>query len=521
MPRVRIVPLDALQFTVFPNDWGGPTESVKKFVALYSITARITFKSNIGVHIYVTSPELKDKVLASTAVTLPRENATSCISASLTSGSLIDLSPNKSFNVSFAFDANPLSDTEAVVTCQDEESNDILSSPSTLIVPMRNWTMDWDINVKFSRFNSAKCNITIREATSGATPLIFGNFLVSNKSTVAYCTHGYKIQDDDGSSLRCSPCGKNETCLFGNSFKNDPALWSLLLLLPPSSCPLGFICPERDEMPLKCPLGMYSLGGASACMTCAAGFACPYGFEAPVQCANHSFPYSQISPGSTSCTTCPAGFECTPPNSKSPCSDDLSLIGSGICSNSSKYLMSIGEAGPPILCSAGRFPFHNETSTDEYSIGCAHCRSGVYCNTTSIAMNAISKNATSCPAGTTSADMDANCHTCEPGFECSITERRTHLLQCSLGTYQSGTLADGLICNNCPSGHQCLEPRFLPQPCPPGYGGRTSGLGCIPVKPGILASTEGAVYRSIVLLDSSVNVYSPNSQRTEFVQCVA
>ena len=75
---------------------------------------------------------------------------------------------------------------------------------------------------------------------------------------------------------------------------------------------VGHMCPNSGQEPIECPVGFYSVGNTTICLTCPAGYTCLSTSTIPVAC---SLGYYSLE-GNANCTQCEAGYACE--DSKSP-----------------------------------------------------------------------------------------------------------------------------------------------------------------------------------------------------------
>ena len=75
---------------------------------------------------------------------------------------------------------------------------------------------------------------------------------------------------------------------------------------------LGHMCPNSGQEPIECPMGFFSVGNTTTCLTCPAGYACLSTDTIPVACSHGYYSLEGI----TNCTQCEAGYFCE--DSKSP-----------------------------------------------------------------------------------------------------------------------------------------------------------------------------------------------------------
>ena len=75
---------------------------------------------------------------------------------------------------------------------------------------------------------------------------------------------------------------------------------------------LGHMCPNSGQEPIECPMGFYSSGNTTTCLTCPAGYACLSTSTIPVACSHGYYSLE----GVANCTQCEAGNACE--DTKSP-----------------------------------------------------------------------------------------------------------------------------------------------------------------------------------------------------------
>ena len=129
-----------------------------------------------------------------------------------------------------------------------------------------------------------------------------GSYCPGGAATPSICPEG--TYSRNGSTL-CSlcPAGKKVTfwlhlwvtCKFKRNF----------LIV-------GHMCPNSGQEPIECPVGFYSVGNTTTCLTCPAGYTCLSTSTIPVAC---SLGYYSLE-GNANCTQCEAGYACE--DSKSP-----------------------------------------------------------------------------------------------------------------------------------------------------------------------------------------------------------
>lgn len=153
-----------------------------------------------------------------------------------------------------------------------------------------------------------------------------------------------------------------------------------------------------------CPLGHYSLEGASNCTECPAGFQCSSRSSTPVACRPGTFSVT----AATNCTSCAPGYYC-------PFTDSVDFY----------------------ECPEGTYATGDASS-------CEACSPGFYCPEKTVDMEI------GCPDGYFASGGAANCTACAAGFACSSDG--TSIVACESGYYSQ---AGATECVGCPVGYYC------------------------------------------------------------------
>lgn len=273
------------------------------------------------------------------------------------------------------------------------------------------------------------------------------------------CSPGTQAVAGAGVCSSCAagvPCGISDgsdtaACEPGTYFA-DP------LAMQCRTCPFGFGCSGGGTMPQQCSGGLYSsLGDISPCPnTCAAGFYCfDSGMSSSKTCPLGYFSLA----GASWCTPCPAGSSCIGSTVTACAAGSYSLTGWGGCKPC--FYGSCSTLQDQIPCPVGQYVV---------AMVCTACPAGNVCDgaaayPTIAGEYSLAGVETTCNLGSYSKFGDSTCTQALAGsFSNAIIYRQNF---CLAGTYTS--TAGQYVCPYCPPGKLCGVNTSIPAACIGGY----------------------------------------------------
>ena len=269
-----------------------------------------------------------------------------------------------------------------------------------------------------------------------------------------------------------------------------------------SPCPTGQYCVTGSSAPTACPAGTYtnvtntasagSAGGATsfpACTTCPAGHYCRVQSVSPVPCGAGN----TSSSGASSCAVCTVGHFCDQDATSFSVMMSSKVCPAGLyCpAGLNKVPEYANEACPvghycvagvaaPVACPAGRW---NPITGAQSLADCLICPAGSYCEQASFTVTGTCAPGYYCPAGSTTNSTFA----CPTKYYRSDVGGRS-LQDCAICPSGSFCGVATIQPTPCTAGGYCVTGVDVPENCPPGTFGNSSGLrrveDCAPCRPG-------------------------------------
>lgn len=169
-------------------------------------------------------------------------------------------------------------------SCQDCPAGYYCSNPSTItICPSGSYC-------PARSTNHSPCQANYRCSRDEEQPCPAGTYAAAGSPTCLPCRAGNE----------CPGSGSGEVACTGTDWSSPGATAC-------SSCNIpGFVCPDRDKPPIRCPRGTEVAGDNLSCIDCSVSKKACNDPTAPVSCGAGQIP----DPSFTICIDCPAGYEC-------------------------------------------------------------------------------------------------------------------------------------------------------------------------------------------------------------------